>query len=132
MTEQLIEPGNVQDSILAEFRKRINRDVLESLFESTSLLRPSMGRTNYLRQLVRDSVGCDENFDALTAFCKQHTGAVFSRRASFRMGICLGLLMAEQIPRSFAPQPRVLRPGKREKQEQEQPQHDREAVAVEA
>ena len=131
MTEQLIEPGKVQDSILAEYRKRINRDVLETLTEGTSLLRPSMGRTNYLRQLVRDSVGCNENFDALTAFCEQDTGAVFSRRASFRMGICLSILMAERIPRSFAPQPRVLRLGKREKQEQQQPRRDREAVAVE-
>jgi hypothetical protein len=143
MTETLIEPGNVQRSILAEFRKRINPDMLEHLFVSTTLLAPSMGRTNYLRQIVRESMACDEHFNALANYCKQHTGSMFGRRAAFRMGICLGILMAEQIPRDRAPQQtRVMRPGYREKlnrveetstfsQEQAQ-EHDREAVEVEA
>ena len=130
MPETLIEPGNVQVSILAEFRKRMSSDVLESLFEGTSLLHSSMGRTNYMRKLVRDSLGCDEQFNRLAAYCKQHTGAMFGRRAAFRMGVCLGILMCEQMPHSDAPKPRVLRPGKREKQEIEQEEHDREAVAV--
>jgi hypothetical protein len=134
MTEQLIEPGNVQHSILAEFKKRMSSDVLESLFEGTSLLHSSMGRTNYLRKLVRDSLGCDEQFNKLATHCRQHTGAIFGRRASFRMGVCLGILMCEQMPHSDAPKPRVLRPGKREKQEIEQPccETQLEAVGVEA
>jgi hypothetical protein len=129
MTEQqLIEPGNVQRAILAEFRTRISPELLERLFASTSLLHPSFGRTNYLRQVVRESRTCDANFDALHESCKQSTGAVFGRRAAFRMGVVLGLMMSEQIPHTVMQQAEAVRPGRREKQQE----HDREAVAVEA
>ena len=111
MTEQLIEQGNVQRAILAEFRTRISPELLERLFASTSLLHPSFGRTNYLRQVVRESRTCDANFDALHESCKESTGEVFGRRAAFRMGIVLGLMMSEQIPHTVMPQAQAVRPG---------------------
>ncbi len=88
-----------EDCILDSFKKRYTPEAIETLFRSTTILSASMGRVEHLRLIVRRSEACDANIDTLLANA-HHLGATVGRRSAFRMGVVLGMLMAEAIPRS--------------------------------
>jgi hypothetical protein len=88
-----------EDVILESFKKRFTPEAIESLFRSTTILGASMGRVEHLRVIVRRSEACDANLDTLLTNAHR-LGVTAGRRSIFRMGVVLGMLMAEAIPRS--------------------------------
>jgi hypothetical protein len=86
----------VADVILDDFRERFTHESLEVMFAKTNVLSPSFGRTDYLRKALRESTACDANFNEVMTACNA-AGLIIDRRAAFRMGIVLGVLVAEDM-----------------------------------
>ena len=118
---QVHEQQYIADPILDSFRKRVTAEIIESLFQCTTITGPSL-LSEHIRQIVRNSPACAANFESILFRCQQD-GVTVGRRSAFRAGCCLGLLMAEGIPRpNFVD---VAFVNLKHQQEQE-----REAVAV--
>jgi hypothetical protein len=85
------------DAILDSFRKRVTPELVESLFQCCTIMGPSP-LTEYLRLIVRNSPAAQANWE-LILFRSDQAGVTVGRRCAFKMGIVLGILMAEGIPR---------------------------------
>jgi hypothetical protein len=86
----------VADVLLDDFRERFTHEALDEMFAKTNVLSTSFGRTSYLRKVLRESTACDANFNEVMTSCNA-AGLIIDRRAAFRMGIVLGLLVAEDM-----------------------------------
>jgi hypothetical protein len=91
------EPQYSPDAILDSFRKRVTPELVESLFQCVTITGPSP-LTEYLRLIVRNSPACQANWELILFRCDQ-AGVTVGRRCAFKMGITLGVLMAEYVPR---------------------------------
>jgi hypothetical protein len=83
-------------AVLVDFRNRHATDILEAMFDKINLLNDVHGRTAYLRSVMRESTACDDNFNRIVTTCNA-ASIVIQQRSAFRMGVCLGLLIAEDM-----------------------------------
>jgi hypothetical protein len=88
--------------VLDIFRARYTHEALDVMFAKTNVLSPSFGRTDYLRRVLRESTACDANFNEVMTACNA-SGLIIDRRAAFRMGIVLGVLVADDMQKGRNP-----------------------------
>jgi hypothetical protein len=91
---ELIHHRATAANVLSDFKEHYTPAILDRMFIKVDVLNDVYGRAAYLRNVIRQSSACDRSFDRMFTTCAA-AGIILGRRSSFRAGVVLGLLIAE-------------------------------------